>query len=60
MFDWAVPARLGGKPLTIAGTLDYEPPPNDLPKSLIVILGVVVVLGGAAVSLRRKRERRSG
>jgi hypothetical protein len=59
VFDWTVPARLDGKPLTIAGTLDYEPPPNTIPKPLIVMLALVVVGGGAAVWLRRKRERRT-
>ena len=57
VFDWTIPARLDGKPLAIAGSLDYQPPPNKIPKPLIAILGLVVVGGGAAVWLRRRRER---
>jgi hypothetical protein len=55
VFDWTVPAQLGGKPLTIVGSLDYEPPPDKLPKPLIAILGALIVIGGAAVWLRRRR-----
>ena len=57
VFDWTVPARLDGKRLTIAGSLDYEPPPSTIPRPLIVLLGLLVVGGGAAVWLRRRRER---
>jgi hypothetical protein len=59
VFDWTVPARLDGQPLAIAGTLDYEPPPNKIPKPLIAILIVLVLGGAAAVWLRIRRERRS-
>jgi hypothetical protein len=59
VFDWTVPARLGGKPLTIVGSLDYKPPPNDVPKPLIVLLGLVIAGGGVAVWVRRKRARES-
>jgi hypothetical protein len=59
VFNWTVPARLEGKPLTIAGTLDYEPPPNKVPKPLIALLVAIVVAGGAAVWLRVRRERRA-
>jgi hypothetical protein len=59
VFDWSVPARLDGQPLKIAGTLDYEPPPNKIPKPLIALLVAIVVAGGAAVWLRLRRERRS-
>jgi hypothetical protein len=57
VFDWKVPASLGGKPITIAGSLDYQPPPKSIPRTLIVILALLIVLGGAAVLLRRRRER---
>jgi hypothetical protein len=59
VFNWTVPARLDGKPLTIAGTLDYQPPPNTIPKPLIVILVLVIVGGAAAVWLRIRRDRRA-
>ena len=57
VFDWTVPARLNGKPLAIAGTLDYQPPPNNIPKPMIAVLVLLVVLGGAAIWLRRRRDR---
>jgi hypothetical protein len=58
VFDWRVPAQLDGRPLTIAGSLDYEPPPTKIPKPLIVLLVLVILGGAAAVLLRRRRERR--
>jgi hypothetical protein len=57
VFDWKVPATLDGRALTIAGTLDYEPPPSGRPTYLLGALVVVVVGGAAAVWLRRWRER---
>jgi hypothetical protein len=59
IFDWRVPARLDGKPLAIAGTLDYEPPPKKVPRPLIALLVAIVVGGGVAVWLRLRRERRT-
>jgi hypothetical protein len=59
VFDWSVPARIDGTPLEIAGTLDYEPPPNKIPRPLIALLVAIVVGGGAAVWLRLRRERRT-
>lgn len=56
VFDWTVPARLAGEQLTIAGSLDYEPPPNEISKPLILVLALLVVGGGAAFWLRRRRE----
>jgi hypothetical protein len=58
VFDWTVPARLDGQPLTIAGTLDYEPSPNKIPQPLIALLVAIVLAGGAAVWLRVRRERK--
>lgn len=60
VFDWSIPARLDGNPLTIAGSLDYEPPPDEIPKPLIGVLVLVTVAGGAAVLLRRRRAHRGG
>jgi hypothetical protein len=59
VFDWKVPATLDGRPLTIAGSLDYQPPPPGKPTYLLGALAVVVVGGGAAVWLRRRRDRAS-
>jgi hypothetical protein len=58
VFDWKVPMVLDGGPLVVAGSLDYEPPPEGRPKVLLGVLGVVVVAGAAAVLLRLRRERR--
>ncbi len=60
VFNWTVPARLDGKRLTIAGTLDYQPSPNQIPKPLIVLLVLVIFGGVAAVLLRLRRERKRG
>jgi hypothetical protein len=57
VFEWAVPARLDGDPLTIAGSLDYEPPPDGVPYPLVAVLGLLVLGGGAAVLLRWRRAR---
>ena len=61
VFDWTVPARFDGKPLAIAGTLDYRPPGSKAPKTLIlvVILSVILALGGIAIWLRHRREGRT-
>jgi hypothetical protein len=57
IFNWTVPAMLDGKRLTIAGSLDYQPPPSKIPKALIVLLVALIVGGAVAVWLRRRRER---
>jgi hypothetical protein len=57
VFDWTVPARFDGKPMTIAGSLDYQPPPSTAPIALYVILGLLVIGGAAAVWLRNRPRR---
>ena len=58
VFDWKVPGRLGGKPLLIAGTLDYAPPPGQtFPTLLLLPLALLVVGGGLAVWLKRRRSQ---
>ncbi|MGH3111737.1 MAG: hypothetical protein ACRDQT_12565 [Gaiellaceae bacterium] len=59
VFDWKVPATLGGDPLVISGSLDYEPPPGGRPTALLAVLGAVVVGGAAALLPRLRRERRA-
>jgi hypothetical protein len=59
VFDWEVPARLDGNGVTIAGSLDYEPPPGGKPTYLLGVLFVVAIGGGAAVWLRHRRYRSS-
>jgi hypothetical protein len=46
IFDWRVPARLGDRPLTVLGRLDYVPPRARGASSTVVAL--VAVTGAAA------------
>jgi hypothetical protein len=56
VFDWKVPALLDGEKLTIAGSLDYEPPSSSsLSTALIAVLVLIALVGAAAVWLRVKR-----
>jgi hypothetical protein len=58
VFDWKVPGTIGGEALTISGSLDYEPPPDQsFPMVLLVPLGLLVVLGGGVVWLRQRRRK---
>jgi hypothetical protein len=60
VFDWTVPGTIDGRPLRIAGSLDYQPPPSSGVPVGLVIAGLVIVVGGAlAVLLRILRERRA-
>lgn len=62
VFNWQVPARIGGRKLTISGTLDYAPPDDD--RSLLPLLvGAAVGVGTTAATIAvivRRRGRRSG
>ena len=56
VFDWKVPGTVDGAPLTVAGSLEYEPPPGQsFPRILIVPLVVLIVLGIVLVVLRHRR-----
>ncbi len=56
VFDWAVPVELGGKPVTIRGSLDYVPPKKESFNYLFVIPPVLALLlaAGAWIALRRR------
>jgi hypothetical protein len=57
VFDWAVPARVEGRKLTIGGTLDYEPPKDDgtiLPLVIGAALGLGTTAAAIAIVLRRR------
>lgn len=56
VFDWAVPARVDGTPLTIAGSVEYQPPSNSIPKPLVAVLIFVTIGGAVAVWLRRRHS----
>jgi hypothetical protein len=55
VFDWKVPASADGKPLTIAGTLDYDPPPESALTWRWVVPPVALAFAGAVFWWRRKR-----
>ncbi len=59
VFDWKVPGTIDGAPLTVAGSLDYEPPPGEsFPRILLAPLVVLIVLGVLLVVLRHRRASR--
>jgi len=59
IYDWTVRASVDGKPLTIAGTLDYLPPESGgMSTGLIAGIGAgtaAVLAAAAAVLVRRRR-----
>jgi hypothetical protein len=58
VFDWKVLTLLAGQRTTIAGSLDYKPPPDQtFNKVLIVPMALLVLAGGAAVWLKRRRSQ---
>jgi hypothetical protein len=63
VFDWQVPARIGGRALTVTGRLDYVPPEEDEGTSTAVLavvaitgIGAVVALGLLLIRLRRGED----
>jgi hypothetical protein len=60
IFDWKVEAAAGGKPIAIAGTLDYVPPPGEgistAVKALIGLAAVAALAAVAFVALRLRRR----
>jgi hypothetical protein len=59
IFDWQVPGRLGGRPLAIAGRLDYVPPSDGGTSSaviaLVAITGVAAAVAFGLLLVRLKR-----
>jgi hypothetical protein len=55
VFDWKVPARLGDRPLTIAGSLDYTPPPSSTFSPLLIVPLAALALTGVLLWWRRRR-----
>jgi hypothetical protein len=58
VFNWTIPAELGGKPLTIHGSLDYAPPPSSgSPRWwLLALLLTLAVVGAAAAFFLYRRQ----
>lgn len=58
VYDWTIPATLGGEQLAIEGSLDYTPPPSGNPVGLMIGFGVAIAaLAGAALLFRMRRAR---
>jgi hypothetical protein len=59
IFDWRVPARLGGRPLAVTGRLDYVPPPQDGASwaliAAVAFTGAAAALGLGLLVLRLRR-----
>jgi LPXTG-motif cell wall-anchored protein len=60
VFNWKVPARVGSSPVTIAGSLDYTPPPAAS-SSVAIYAGIgagvaLILLGGGWFLFRRRRQ----
>ena len=59
IFDWRVPARLGGRPLAVTGRLDYLPPPEDGASWVLIaavaLMGAATALGLGLLVLRLRR-----
>jgi hypothetical protein len=55
VFDWTVPGQVGSRPLAIAGSLDYAPPPSSRFSPLLIV--PLVALGAAGVFLWWRRRR---
>ncbi|HEX6684933.1 MAG TPA: hypothetical protein VF062_19245 [Candidatus Limnocylindrales bacterium] len=55
--DWTVPMRVDATPLTLSGTLDYEPPPPGWLWWGLSVLGIAAI---ALLGLLRNRRRQVG
>jgi hypothetical protein len=58
ILDWKIPAAVGGKGLTIAGSLDYDPVESGgFPTLLVIPLAILSALTVAVWALGARRTR---
>jgi hypothetical protein len=56
VFDWNVPGTVGGQPLAIRGSLDYQPPPKSSFNSILIAPLVALALAGGIFWWARQRR----
>ena len=56
VFDWNVPGTVGGQPLAIRGSLDYQPPPQSSFNPILIAPLVALVLAGGIFWWARRRR----
>ena len=63
IFQWKVPARVGGTPVTFAGTLSWVPTASSSDSGLsagaiaAIVAGALLLVAAAVLVLRRRRGR---
>jgi hypothetical protein len=57
VFDWKLPIRIGGAPVVLVGSLDYEPPPKSRFNPLLIVPLAALAVVGAAVWWTRRLRR---
>jgi hypothetical protein len=60
VFDWNVPGTIGGEPLAIRGSLDYEPPPASSFNPILIAPLVALALAGGIFWWARRRSDARG
>jgi hypothetical protein len=56
VFDWKVPGTVGGRPLAITGSLDYQPPPQSSFNPILIAPLVALGLAGGIFGWARRRR----
>ncbi len=60
VFDWNVPGTVGGQPLAIRGSLDYQPPPTSSFNPILILPLVALALAGGIFWWARRRQPEIG